>query len=225
MTKETRQKGLYAVILVIVLLAIDQAIKLWVKTHMALGEQIVIAPWFRIEFIENRGMAWGMQLGSKLGLSLFRIIAVGFLIWYITSLVRKNARWGYLTLLCMICAGAAGNIFDSIFYGQIFTESTPWTVSQLVPWGQGYETSLLGGSVVDMFYFPIIHGTFPTWLPLVGGETFTFFNAIFNFADACITTGVILLLICYGRTLGNGLDTDKDSNTNTEHKEETKETK
>ncbi len=198
-----KKKEIYATLLVIALLAIDQIIKIWVKTHMALAEQIVIAPWFRIDFIENRGMAWGMQFGSKFGLSLFRIIAVGFLAWYIHSQIAKKAKTGYVVLLCMICAGAAGNIFDSIFYGQIFTASTPWSVSQLVPWGQGYDTSLLGGSVVDMFYFPIIHGTFPSWFPLWGGEEFTFFNAIFNFADACITMGVLCLIIFYWKYLSN----------------------
>lgn len=196
-----RNKTLFAVCLTILLIVIDQAIKVWVKTHMCLGEQIEIAPWFKIDFIENRGMAWGMQLGSKLFLSIFRIVAVGFLIWYLRLQIKKNARWGYIAMLCLICAGAAGNIFDSIVYGQIFSESTPFTVSTFVPWGQGYETKLLCGSVVDMFYFPLFHGTFPTWFPIWGGHDFTFFNAIFNFADACITTGVLCLLIFYNKEL------------------------
>lgn len=136
-----QKKTIVTVVLIVALLVIDQVIKIWVKTHLTIGEQIVIAPWFRIEFIENKGMAWGMQLGSKLFLSVFRVVAVGLLVWYITSLIRKNARWGYLVMMCLICAGAAGNIFDSIFYGQIFSESTPFTVAQLVPWGQGYETA------------------------------------------------------------------------------------
>lgn len=196
-----QKKSIVTAVLIIALLVIDQIIKIWVKTHMTIGEQIVIAPWFRIEFIENRGMAWGMELGSKLFLSLFRIVAVGFLIWYISSQIRKNARWGYIIMLCLICAGAAGNIFDSIFYGQIFSQSTPFDVAQFVPWGQGYELKPLGGSVVDMFYFPLWHGTLPDWFPLGGGKEFTFFNAIFNFADACITTGVICLLIFFNKDL------------------------
>mgnify|MGYP003488970363 CR=1 FL=1 len=200
-----QKKTIVTVVLIVALLVIDQVIKIWVKTHLTIGEQIVIAPWFRIEFIENKGMAWGMQLGSKLFLSVFRVVAVGLLVWYITSLIRKNARWGYLVMMCLICAGAAGNIFDSIFYGQIFSESTPFTVAQLVPWGQGYETNPLCGSVVDMFYFPIWHGTLPDWLPIGGGREFTFFNAIFNFADACITTGVICLLLFFNKDLSTDL--------------------
>lgn len=196
-----KKKAIFATALVVALIAIDQAIKIWVKTHMAIGEQIVVAPWFRIDFIENKGMAWGMQIGSKLFLSLFRIVAVGFLVWYIRREIGRNARWGYLTMLCMICAGAAGNIFDSVVYGQIFTQSTPFDVATLVPWGEGYETKLLCGSVVDMFYFPIWHGTLPEWLPLMGGHELTFFNAIFNFADACITTGVICMLLFFNKDL------------------------
>lgn len=200
------KKAITAAVLIILLIVIDQAIKIWVKTHMMLGEQIVIAPWFRIEFIENRGMAWGMQLGSKLFLSLFRILAVGALIWYIHSQIKKNCRWGFLVMLCMICAGAAGNIFDSVFYGQIFSPSTPFDVAQFVPWGQGYEVKPLCGSVVDMFYFPLWHGTLPSWFPIGGGKEFTFFNAIFNFADACITTGVFCLLIFFGKDINTGKD-------------------
>ena len=204
-----QKKTVVAAVLIVALLVIDQIIKIWVKTHMTLGEQIVIAPWFRIQFIENRGMAWGMELGSKLFLSLFRIVAVGFIIWYIVSLIRRNVKWGYLTMICLICAGAAGNIFDSVVYGQIFTASTPFDVAQLVPWGQGYNTQLLSGSVVDMFYFPIWHGILPDWMPIGGGREFTFFNAIFNFADACITVGVICLLIFYNKTLSTDLDRDR----------------
>lgn len=209
-----QKKTVVAAVLIVALLVIDQIIKIWVKTHMTLGEQIVIAPWFRIQFIENRGMAWGMELGSKLFLSLFRIVAVGFIIWYIVSLIRRNVKWGYLTMICLICAGAAGNIFDSVVYGQIFTASTPFDVAQLVPWGQGYNTQLLSGSVVDMFYFPLWHGILPDWMPIGGGREFTFFNAIFNFADACITVGVICLLIFYNKTLSTDLDRDRTKGRN-----------
>lgn len=190
-----RKKGIAAIAIVLVLLIIDQVIKVWVKTHMTLGEAIEIAPWFKIEFIENRGMAWGMQLGPKLMLSVFRIIAVVILTWYICRQIRRNRSWGFLILLCLILAGAAGNIFDNVFYGQIFSASTPFDVAHRVPWGQGYNTGLLEGSVVDMFYFPLIHTTLPEWFPFGGGEEFVFFNAIFNFADACITVGVLGLLI------------------------------
>lgn len=202
-----KKKAVVAAAVILLLLVVDQLIKIWVKTHMTLGEQIVIAPWFRIEFIENKGMAWGMELGSKLFLSLFRIVAVIALVWYIQSQIRKNCGWGFLVMLCMICAGAAGNIFDSVFYGQIFSQSTPFDVAHFVPWGQGYELKPLAGSVVDMFYFPFWHGTLPEWLPIGGGHEFTFFNAIFNFADACITTGVFCLLIFYTNGVNGGKET------------------
>ena len=145
----------------ILLIAIDQCIKVAVKLHMGLGEQIVIFDWFRIDFIENRGMAFGMEIGSKLLLSLFRIVAVGFIIWYIGKKIRQGRPLGFILILTMICAGAAGNIFDSLFYGQIFTESVPYgEPAQLVAWGEGYAPMLMG-RVVDMFYFPLFHGTFP----------------------------------------------------------------
>lgn len=198
-----KQKRLIAFALVLVLIAIDQCIKIAVKTHMAIGDQIFIFDWFRICFIENNGMAWGMELGSKLFLSLFRIVAVGFLIWYILRLINRGARLSYVLILSMICAGAAGNIFDSLFYGQIFTASTPFDISQAVPWGEGYAP-MLKGKVVDMFYFPLIHGTFPDWFPLWSGEPFVFFSPIFNFADACISVGVIVLLLFFRKEL-NGI--------------------
>lgn len=195
-----RNKQIIAIALVVVLVAIDQCIKIAVKTNMAIGDQIVIFDWFRICFIENNGMAWGMELGSKLFLSLFRIVAVAFLIWYIFRLINRGARTAYVMVLSMICAGAAGNIFDSLFYGQIFTASTPFDISELVAWGDGYAP-MLRGKVVDMFYFPLIHGTFPSWLPLWGGENFVFFSPIFNFADACISVGVVVLLIFFRKEL------------------------
>ena len=177
-----KKKCTIAVTTIVLLLLIDQIIKIWVKLNMNIGEEIVIFNWFRISFIENRGMAFGMEIGSKLFLSLFRIVAVGALTWYILS---------------MIYAGAAGNILDSLFYGEIFTASHPYytnlPTAHLVAWGEGYA-SVLMGNVVDMFSFPLFHGTFPEWLPIWGGEDFTFFSAIFNFADACISVGVVLFL-------------------------------
>lgn len=207
-----RRKQLIAIALVIVLIAIDQLIKIAVKTHMAIGDQIVIADWFRICFIENNGMAWGMELGSKLFLSLFRIVAVCCLIWYIFKLIRRGARMAYVLLLSMICAGAAGNIFDSLFYGQVFSASTPFEVSQFVSWGDGYAP-MLKGKVVDMFYFPLIHGTFPDWFPIWSGEPFIFFSPIFNFADACISVGVIVLLLFFRKELNETFGEEKQSAT------------
>ena len=190
------KKGIFCVILVLVLLIIDQVIKVSVKTNMALYDEIYIFDWFRIRFIENNGMAWGMELGSKLLLSLFRICAVGFGIWYVARLVKQDASYGYLAVLSMILAGAAGNIFDSVFYGQVFTESTPYAVSQVTSFGDGYAPMLMG-KVVDMFYFPIIDTMLPAWMPIWGGEHFVFFSPIFNFADACISVGVMVLILFY----------------------------
>lgn len=190
------KKRIFCVILVLVLLIIDQVIKVSVKTNMALYDEIYIFDWFRIRFIENNGMAWGMELGSKLLLSLFRICAVGFGIWYVARLVKQDASYGYLAVLSMILAGAAGNIFDSVFYGQVFTESTPYAVSQVTSFGDGYAPMLMG-KVVDMFYFPIIDTILPAWIPIWGGEHFVFFSPIFNFADACISVGVMVLILFY----------------------------
>ena len=185
----------------ILLIVIDQCIKFAVKLNMSLGEQIIVFDWFRIDFIENKGMSFGMEIGSKLLLILFRITAVSLLCWYIAKKIQQGRPLGFIIILTMICAGAAGNIFDSLFYGQFFTESVPYgEPSHLVAWGEGYAPMLMG-RVVDMFYFPLFHGTFPSWFPLVGGEPFVFFSAVFNFADACISVGVLLFLIFYRKEL------------------------
>lgn len=201
-----KKKCTIAAAIIVLLLLIDQAIKVAVKLNMNIGEEIVVFDWFRISFIENRGMAFGMEIGSKLFLSLFRIVAVGGLTWYIWKKIKEGARMGYIVILSMIYAGAAGNIFDSLFYGEIFTASHPYYTNlppaQLVPWGEGYA-SILMGNVVDMFSFPLFHGTFPNWFPVWGGEDFTFFSAIFNFADACISVGVVVLFLFYRNDFNN----------------------
>ena len=144
-----------AVALVIAILVVDQIIKIWVKTHMTLHEQIEVFSWFKIVFIENNGMAYGMEIGSKLILSLFRVIAISVLGYYIALQVKKKARWGYIACLSMVMAGAAGNIFDSMFYGMVFNASSEFYTSYFVPFGTGYASFLMG-KVVDMFYFPLI---------------------------------------------------------------------
>ena len=201
-----KKKCTIAAAIIVFLLLIDQTIKVAVKLNMNIGEEIVVFDWFRISFIENRGMAFGMEIGSKLFLSLFRIVAVGGLTWYIWKKIKEGARMGYIVVLSMIYAGAAGNIFDSLFYGEIFTASHPYYTdlppAQLVPWGEGYA-SILMGNVVDMFSFPLFHGTFPNWFPVWGGEDFTFFSAIFNFADACISVGVVVLFLFYRNDFNN----------------------
>ena len=195
------KRGWLAVAIVVAILVIDQVIKIWVKTHMMLHEQIEVLSWFKIVFIENNGMAYGMEIGSKLVLSIFRVVAIGILGWYIAQQVKKQARWGYIVCLAMIMAGAAGNIFDSMFYGLIFNASTDFYTSYFVPFGTGYAPFLMG-KVVDLFYFPLIVTTWPDWVPYVGGNPYVFFSPIFNFADSSISVGVVLLLLFYRKEIG-----------------------
>lgn len=161
---------------------------------MHLGESIRVTNWFYITFIENNGMAYGMSFIYKPLLTLFRIVAITIISYYIYKVVKREHRIRYVICLSLICAGAAGNIFDCLFYGQIFTVSTPFNISEFVSFGQGYAP-ILQGKVVDMFYFPIIVTTWPDWVPVWGGREYIFFSPVFNFADACISVGVILLLI------------------------------
>lgn len=206
--------GRMAVIIVIAILLVDQIIKVWVKTHMHLHECIAITDWFKICFIENKGMAFGMEIGSKLVLSVFRIFAVCVIGYYIYLQVKQKVRTGYIICLSMVLAGALGNIIDCMFYGLIFNASSPFYVSYFVPFGDGYAPFLMG-KVVDMFYFPLIVTTWPDWIPVVGGDDFVFFSPIFNFADASISVAVVLLLVFYRRELStitlrkNYVDDDK----------------
>ena len=189
-------KGRLATLIIVAILLIDQAIKIWVKTSMTLHESIRVTDWFYITFIENMGMAFGMQLGSKIVLSLFRVVAIGVLGYYIWQQVKRNARTGYIVCLSLVLAGAAGNLVDCMFYGMMFNESSPYYLSYLVDFGTGYAPFLMG-KVVDMFYFPLIETEWPTWMPFVGGQHFVFFSPVFNFADASISVSVVLLLLFY----------------------------
>ncbi|HBG42238.1 lipoprotein signal peptidase [Limibacterium fermenti] len=202
--KSTTQKGLTAIVVVFLILLIDQLTKIWVKTHMSLQESIKITDWFQIYFVENNGMAFGIEAGGKLFLSLFRIVAVIFIIIYLTRLVKGSYKKGFIACVALILAGATGNIIDSVFYGAIFDASYPGHVASFVPFGEGYA-SVLHGKVVDMFYFPIVEGTYPDWIPLVGGQNFLFFRFIFNVADSAITVGVIALLVFYRKTFAHSL--------------------
>lgn len=193
-------KGRLAAILVAAIILIDQAIKIWVKTHMALHESIHVTNWFYIAFIENNGMAYGMQLGSKLLLSLFRVGAIGLLSYYLWLQVKRNARTSYVLCLSLILAGAIGNLIDCMFYGLVFDASTSYTVAGFLPFGEGYAPFLMG-KVVDMFYFPIIETTWPSWMPFWGGQDFVFFSPVFNFADASISVGVVALLLFYRKEI------------------------
>ena len=192
-------KGCGISLLVILLLVIDQVIKFAVKLNMTIGESIpVFGDWFQICFIENNGMAFGMQFGGsvgKLALSLFRVVLIGFIIVYLRKLIKKaGTPTGVLVGLSLVLVGAIGNVVDCLFYGEIFSASTYSQVAQLFPPDGGY-TGFLYGKVVDMFYFPIIDTILPEWVPFYGGEHFIFFRPIFNFADACISVSVIYMLL------------------------------
>lgn len=194
MKKELMTDGRLAWIIVIAILAIDQIIKIEVKTSMCLGESIRLTDWFYINFIENKGMAYGMSFMPKMLLSILRLVAITVIGWYINLVVREKGRTLYIAFLSMIVAGAAGNVIDCMFYGLIFNASSPFYVSYFVPFGTGYADFLMG-KVVDMFYFPLIVTMWPQWVPFFGGEEFIFFSPVFNFADACISVGVVLMLL------------------------------
>ena len=191
-------KGTKLLILGILLVVIDQIIKILVKTNMTIGEHFsVIGNWFQIYFIENEGMAFGMKFGGQVGkflLSVFRIILFGALVYWIRGMLkRKDVPTGAVVGLTLITAGALGNIIDCLFYGLVFGASTYTEVAQFLPEGGGYAPFFFG-KVVDMFYFPIIDTTFPEWMPLIGGNPFRFFAPVFNFADSCVTCGALYLI-------------------------------
>jgi len=200
-------KGKGAVLIIMLLLLFDQLLKIWVKTHMELHESIEITPWFYICFTENPGMAFGIEVIGKLFLSLFRIVAVVFIGYYLWKLVKRDYAFGFIACISMILAGAMGNIIDSIFYGVIFDHSYG-QVATLFPPDGGYGT-WLHGKVVDMFYFPLIETTLPDWLPIWGGQEFVFFRPIFNLADSSICVGVFLLLLFYRDTFSKSLSSQE----------------
>lgn len=178
---------------------VDQATKLWIKTHFSMGQEVsVFGEWFKIHFTENNGMAFGMEFGGaagKIALSLFRIVAVSAIGWYIYKLVKSGEEsLGVILGISAIFAGALGNILDSLYYGVIFGESGWMQVAEFMPKEGGYAAPLFG-RVVDMLYFPIIEGTFPSWMPLWGGEEFLFFRPVFNVADSSITLGVTYMIL------------------------------
>ncbi|MCS6990506.1 MAG: lipoprotein signal peptidase [Chitinophagales bacterium] len=186
-----------ALLVVALVLLADQIIKFWVKLTFFYGESRRITDWFYLYFIENEGMAFGLTLGGhtgKLALTLFRLLAVAVLSWYLLRLIRRKAAQGLVVSLSLILAGALGNIVDSVFYGRIFSESTADRLAVLFPEGGGYAP-LLHGRVVDYLYFPLFEGFLPQWVPIWGGDYFIFFRPIFNIADASITTGVLLIVL------------------------------
>lgn len=192
------------VCIVFLVLCIDQVLKIWVKTHMEYGEEFGILglPWARIHFVENEGMAFGLSLGGnfgKLALSLFRLVAVGFLMYIIHNLIKAKETFGVILSFSLILAGALGNILDSAVYGLIFS-NTPYHggLAAMFPAEGGYAPFLFG-KVVDMLYFPVVDTTFPSSFPIWGGERFQFFRPVFNISDASISTGVISLLLFHRR--------------------------
>ena len=195
----------FAFLLVAAVLIVDQALKIWIKTSFPFGP--VTDPtgkhWAQLYFIENPGMAWGMELGGqwgKMALTLFRLVAVGFGSWYLVKIIREGYNKGFIICASLIYAGAVGNLIDSLFYGLIFEESTYTKVANLVAPGNGYG-GFLHGKVVDMLYFPIVEGTYPSFIPFLGGKEFLFFSPIFNIADASISVGVLTLLAFQKRFL------------------------
>jgi signal peptidase II len=196
--KDFFTKGRIALIVIIGTLVIDQIIKILVKTHMYLHDSISITNWFYIYFTENNGMAFGMELFGKLFLTTFRIVAVVAIGWYLNKMIKAKVKTGFIICISLIFTGALGNILDSMFYGVIFSESTHSQIATLFPALGGYS-SFLYGKVVDMFYFPIIDTYWPMWMPIVGGQHFIFFSPIFNFADSCISCGIIALIIFYSK--------------------------
>lgn len=200
--------GWLATIIVLLVIIIDQALKVWVKTHFYYGEDFEITSWFKLQFIENNGMAFGMEFGSKVFLTWFRIIAVCLFVYYLYKLRnRVDIPKGYIACIAMITAGALGNVLDCIFYGVIFDAPSYPQVAQLFPPGGGYET-LFNGRVVDMLYFPLCEWYWPSWMPVVADQHFIFFQPIFNIADASLSVSVIVLILFYSRFLA--VDDEKD---------------
>ena len=215
--------GKLAALIIALVIVIDQAVKIWVKTHFYIHEEVQVTSWFRLLFVENNGMAFGMELGSKLLLTLFRIVASIAFIYYLWRLRnRSDIPRGYVVCIALITAGALGNVIDCIAYGLIFNAPAAPQVAQMFPPDGGYGT-LFNGLVVDMFYFPLCEWNWPQWMPWIGGDHFVFFQPVFNVADAALSVSVILLILFYARYLADG-KTGDDNEAKTAEKPETDET-
>ena len=188
-----------SIVVIILVLLIDQISKIYIKTNFALHEEVSVFSWFRIVFVENKGMAWGVELpGSygKLVLTLFRLVAICGIGYWLYDSVKKNSPAILTFCIALIFAGAFGNIIDSVFYGLLFSESTQVDIATFLPEGGGYET-IFHGKVVDMIQFTIYDGILPEWIPIWGGKHFSFFDPVFNIADSAISIGVFLLIVFY----------------------------
>lgn len=201
MTKNNHTTAWLVAGIVAAAIVLDQALKIYIKLHFTLGETYEVLPFFDLCFIENNGMAFGIEWFDKLFLTLFRIVAVGLLVWYIIRLIKSNARRAYIIMVTLVLAGALGNIIDCLFYGLLFSESTQLTVAQWLPEGGGYAPFFYG-KVVDMLYFPLIHNS--------AGDVI-FFRPVFNLADSYITVAVIVIVLFFTKDLNQSLSDDKDS--------------
>jgi signal peptidase II len=194
------KKYLPLIVLLVAIVA-DQWLKFYIKLNFTLGESVRVFDWFQILFVENPGMAFGWELGSKLFLTIFRIIVSGAVIWYLVRLMRDGYKLGYQIVVTLVLAGALGNIIDCVFYGKIFSESSYFEVAEFMPAAGGYAGWFMG-KVVDMFYFPLF--TFPDWVPFLGGEIF--FSPIFNLADSYITVAIFMLIIFYHKDFNKTIE-------------------
>lgn len=211
MPSNKRSKTLIWIVWAIIISVIlaDQILKVWIKTHFFLNEDYEITSWFHIHFIQNNGMAFGMDFLNKYLLTGLRLALFGFLVWYIRKLCKLAwAPLGYMVSIALIAAGAFGNIIDCVFYGEIFTNPFPPATAELVPWGDGYG-GVMQGLVVDMLYFPLFSFTWPEWIPYFGGTVFSFFDPVFNIADAAISVGMIAIVIFYFNLMEHSLENEK----------------
>ena len=213
--------GWLATIIIATVIILDQASKIYVKTHFFLGETVDVASWFKITFIENNGMAYGMELGSKMALTWLRIIFSGLFIYYLVKIrQRTDLPRGFVVCVSLITAGAIGNVIDCIAYGQLFNDPMPTEVAQFLPSEGGYA-SLFNGKVVDMLQFPLAEWDWPEWMPWIGGNHYLFFQPIFNVADACLTTSILAIIIFYNKyLLSDKKDKEKTNEANKEQADE-----
>ena len=193
MKQIAQQKGILAIGFIFLIILVDQITKIYVKTHFFLGESVEVFSWFQIRFVENNGMAFGVELFDKIFLTVFRIVAVGFIGYYLFKLVKTDRKLSYILCIAALWAGAFGNIIDCAFYGVWFSDSH-YQLATFLPEGGGYAPFFYG-RVVDMLYFPLVSTELPEWMPWVGGKPFTFFDAVFNVADSAITVSIFYLII------------------------------